>query len=434
MKTTRIILLLLYALFPLTNDYLQAGNVWWDGDDGADWFDPGSWFPGIPASGDTVYIDEGRGGPLITQGDAYAGTVYVGFDTTSNTMEQRGLAGSTVTVTELILGYAEGSSGEYSLSGTNQLLAGAVSVGYSGSGEFTQQGGVIEIRGPGNARLYVGRDPLSVGEYYLQGGSVTVQYEVILGYVGGKGIFRQTGGTLTTADRGIIVRGDNSLYELSGSGQITSYNTSVDACYGPDSRFLQNGGTHMISRNLGVYCRGEHGTSYVLRDGELTVARNLLMGLHPSGYCMVMGPGVAVFTHTGGTNTVGGSLHIGRNFECVYELSGNGELSAAEEILGVSVDRHVHTQRGDQHHHRQPHDRLRRQMLWCSSRPWDRAIRVEWNSPALCRRRRDHRQRAWVHFEPRLFRQSRRFRAVWGHAHGPDISLHWLRSRYHRHL
>jgi hypothetical protein len=67
MKATYLAIAACVALFCVA---AQADTCWWFECDG-DWFQPDYWSCShIPACGDTLYIDEGCGGPLISGADA----------------------------------------------------------------------------------------------------------------------------------------------------------------------------------------------------------------------------------------------------------------------------------------------------------------------------------------------------------------------------
>ena len=90
----------------------------------------------------------------------------------------------------LVLGNNNGSSGTYSLSGSGVLSAGFETIGFAGSGSFTQSGGTNSLAN----YMYLGNSSGQSGTYNLNGSgllSVAVEY---IG-VSGSGTFTQSGGT-----------------------------------------------------------------------------------------------------------------------------------------------------------------------------------------------------------------------------------------------
>jgi len=325
---------------------VQAANVWWDVCDG-NWFVPGNWAPPhVPVAADTVYIDNGCGGPLIQQGNAVGGIVYVGFDTAGNTLEQRGFQANSLTVTELHLGESEGSGGTYKLSGVGQLTATREFIGRNGNGAFTQSGGRNQVTGS----IYLGYSPTSSGTYELSGGQIVTGDALYYGDQGGSGLFHQTSGTVSFGNS-VVVRGNNSRYELGGTGILTATNDlqvsssplgipqTVEA-----NRFIQTGGSATFGRYLWVIVGTGGGPpgSYEMSGGQLTVGSSTNGQFRVAGGCEGCPEGVARFIQSGGTvniQSITGNeqgLMIGYNLDGRYELSGTGQLTAPMETLAYT--------------------------------------------------------------------------------------------------
>ena len=175
-----------------------------------------------------------------------------------------------------LLGCNSGSSGTYTLSGSGLLSAPYEYVGYSGTGTFTQSGGTNSISG-GTANvpsgLYVGYATGSSGSYSLTGsGLLSIPCE----YVGfsGAGTFTQSGGTSIIAGGvagvpSFLWLGDygNGTYSLSGGSLSIPYEY---VSYVGTGNFTQSGGTNTLSNNLylGVYASG---------SGDLQPQRRLVV-------------------------------------------------------------------------------------------------------------------------------------------------------------
>ena len=143
----------------------------------------------------------------------YAINEYLGYSG-SGTFTQTG--GTNSEAAGIYLGYNSGSSGDYSLSGSGQLAAGAEYVGYSGTGAFSQSGGTNAINslyGAGG-NLYLAYNSGSNATYSLSGtGQLSVPTEYI-GYASGAtATFQQSGGTNTTS---LVSIGAGDRYQLSG--------------------------------------------------------------------------------------------------------------------------------------------------------------------------------------------------------------------------
>ena len=195
----------------------------------------------------------------------------------------------------LYLGYDAGSAGIYNLSGTGQLSAGAGSteyVGYSGVGTFTQSGGLNNT----TSSIYLGYNSQSTGTYTLSDtGQITAS-----GLRINRGTFMQTGGIFNNSGRltlGAI--GSNSIYNLSGTGQlICSYEEDIGT--GGTGIFVQSSGTNSGSITIIIgYEQSSGGTYDLSGTGQLSGSREYLGG-----------SGTGTFNQSGGSNTVLLSLVI----------------------------------------------------------------------------------------------------------------------------
>jgi autotransporter-associated beta strand protein len=115
---------------------------------------------------------------------------------------------------------------------------------------------------------------------------------------------------------------------------------------GSDTACIANGGTASVTQ-LGETC----GT---LRLGGSAGSGTLQMtggSLYATSYQYVGDSGTGIFTQSGGTNSIGGTLWLGNNpgGSGTYNLSGSGLLSAAYEEIGFSGGAGSFTQSGGTH-------------------------------------------------------------------------------------
>ena len=140
-------------------------------------------------------------------------------------------------------------------------------VGYSGSGSFSQSGGINGI----DNGFYIGYNAGTAGTYNLSGSGVLLGYANEDEYVGysGTGTFNQSGGTNTAY---LLTLGS-----ASGSGQIGTYNLSGNSllattservgAYSSSGIFVQSGGTNVVATLLSI----TQSSSYLLAGGLLQI-------------------------------------------------------------------------------------------------------------------------------------------------------------------
>ena len=308
-----------------------------------DWSDASNWGGTEPTSSDYAYINNGGTVTITQTGEkclelylgnnaADSGTIqitngslsvgyfeYIGYSGTGTFTQTGGV--NTLSST-LNLGYDTGSTGIYNLIGKGELSTVAEYIGYSGNGTFTQTGGTNSIYHNLNIGYYFG----SKGTYNLNDvGKLTARNEY-LGYFG-TGSFNQTGGINSISDSLYLSMdsGANSTYILSGTGQLsTSYSEYIgDSGTGA---FTQTGGTNSTSSlYLGNYINST-GTYNLNGSGRLT-ADNEYIRYSGTGYFIQLG-GLNVATSikigTKGTYTLsGGTLNINGGFNNygVWDLS-----------------------------------------------------------------------------------------------------------------
>ena len=228
----------------------------------------------------------------------------------------------------LYVGYNSGDAGTYNLSGSGQLSAPSESVGYSGTGTFTQSGGTNST-----SYLYLGNNAGSSGTYNLRGSGLLSTYSEYVGS-SGTGTFRQSGGTNSTS---YLYLGNNAgssgSYDLRGNGLLSAYSEYVGSS--GTGTFRQSGGTNNINTYYSALYLGYNAGSsgaYNLRGSGLLSAVSEYIGYSGTG----------AFTQTGGTNNISnssyGALYLGYNAGSsgTYILSGSGQLSATSEYVGYN--------------------------------------------------------------------------------------------------
>jgi fibronectin-binding autotransporter adhesin len=264
----------------------------------------------------------------ITGGSFTASSVeYVGYHSNGEIAQ----SGGTNTCENVYIGYQEGSSGSYSLSGTGSLSASeTISVGIFGNGSFQQSGGSVTVD-----QLGVGADGYSNdgneyndgnGTYSMTGGSLLVNTIEGIGDVStngtGTGTFDQSGGTHTVDTEQLIV-GKNGTYSLHGTGQLVVNNSGLDL----GGTFLQSDSTSAAYLN-GLFIGEDYVASYTLNDGLLHVNGEEDVGNSNSGS--------GTFTQNGGTNYVIGSVYIAPSPATIvngtYNLNG-GQLDITGNLV-----------------------------------------------------------------------------------------------------
>jgi autotransporter-associated beta strand protein len=201
------------------------------------------------------------------------------------------------------LGYNSGAMGTYNLSGTGNLLTAGEDIGYSGSGSFLQSGGTNSAGDPtavysNSPSIYLGYYAGATGSYTLTGGQLLVDNSssnATSEYIGysGTGSFTQSGGvnsvSSTTSTVGLYLAysaSSSGSYSLSGTGQLLA--TSEYIGTSGTGSVTQTGGTNTVGKSLSLGYQGGEGI-YSL-DGGLLLLSSL------SG-----GPGPAIFDFGGGT-------------------------------------------------------------------------------------------------------------------------------------
>ena len=294
-------------------------------------------FSGIVASGNVsigggggvdgggVYQDGGTGTYTLAGGALNTSLLEVGHAGTG-TFNQTG--GAVNASWALWLGNAGGSNGTYNLSaGTLNVAYGGEQVGLFGSGTFNQSGGsnlddnALTVGGGG-------------GIYKLTGGVLTTGItggnslgDVIIG-LNGTGELDNSGGVQTSLSVDGFDVGWNATgtYKLTGTGSLNVAGTEFIGAFG-QGVFQQGDGAGTTSNTVGgdLYISSGTGgpaSSYTLSDGTLSVTGGMVVGFAATGS----------FTQTGGSSTVGGGLTLG------LFAGGNGTYTLGGGTLGVTGD------------------------------------------------------------------------------------------------
>ncbi|AUB83191.1 hypothetical protein THSYN_21090 [Candidatus Thiodictyon syntrophicum] len=318
------------------------------------------------------------GGDLTVKGSTYIGNLGSGTFTHSG--------GTQAVSNDLVLGNESTGHGTYDLSDTGSLaVTGLISVGAQGQGDFTlsgvpavavtaggmtigdsgigtltQDGGTLDITN----ELRVGHNeggqgtftqtggavtaaggvlgvfgPTSKGTYNLAGGTLTTTTGLVVGYEG-QGIFTQTGGTVDF-DGNLHLgekAGSSGTYTLSGAASILRVRgaNEIVGVNGGTGQFTQSEGTHTVDTRLTV--GGAEGATgrYDLTGGSLDSAVTVV------GSSSATAGGTGVFNNSGGAHRLsrlglGAGPLVGPGGNGTYNLSGTGSLQAADRIAVGAV-------------------------------------------------------------------------------------------------
>ena len=241
--------------------------------------------------------------------------------------------GSALSSSTLTVGVNAVTPGSFLLSGNGALNTfGTEIIGQhsGGNGTFNQTSGrhTLGSAANPNSAIYLGFDNGSTGTYLLSGaGSLNVFGAEKAGY-SGNGIFNQSGGTNNVGSSSafsfltISGNGGAGTYLLSGSGVLNVFGSETIGGPGAGT-FNQSGGTH----NVGV-----PGTFFTtsLFVGDGGIGNYLLSGngvLNVSGVETVGNAGAGTFNQTGGTHLLNGTLTIGTSSGAGTYLLGGGLLA-----------------------------------------------------------------------------------------------------------
>ena len=246
-------------------------------------------------------------------------TLYSGYSGTGAVVQSGGTIVGSNGYVNVCLGYNASGSGSYSLSGNGYLSTWNADVGYSGSGVFTQVGGIHSC----HVDIYLGENVGSSGVYNLSGGAVTAQ-DLYPGN-SGTGTFTQSGGTcnLSVSLMAAVNAGSSGACNLSGGSLLAPWESIG---YAGTASFTQSGGTNTLSGTLYLGNATGSSGSYALSGGCLST---------PLEYVGFLPGTSGSFQQTGGLNATT-TLLIGSGQR--YQLSGGTLLLGGGLANGGTVD------------------------------------------------------------------------------------------------
>jgi hypothetical protein len=281
----------------------------------------------VPVNGDRAFV---RSGASVNYDTSYSDPGLLFLIVDGNSGSNTTLVQSTNTTMQAVTQYiAEVDKGTYTQSaGTNfvgnSTTPGLIYIGKSAGsvGNYNLNGGTLSVLGAGlSAEEHIGES--GTGTLTQMGGTNTSAVEYIGRMIGASGTYMQSAGTNTA---GIVWLGTGAgvgtctgTYILSGTGSL-SVATNETMGAGGFGYFTQNGGTNVTS-TLNVANSGGHG-EYALNSGSLSAVTEV-----------VGATGSGLFTQTGGSNSVSGDLSLqGGGVGSSYILQG-GNLTAGSVTL-----------------------------------------------------------------------------------------------------
>jgi len=240
------LLAMLAAILLLSSSVTEAADLSWNASS-SDWSTASNWLPSPgtePTSSDNAKINNG-GTATITQSGEACNNLYLGYGSTE--------------------------AGTIEMSNGSLTVSKYCGVGYFGTGTFTQTGGSVSIGNnisDPNRSLTCGCNSKSNGTYNLSG---TGQLSVPIEYIGntGTGIFTQSGGINSITNDLYLgeILNSSGTYNLSDAGQLSASREYIGR-FGTGI-FTQTGGTNTISSALYIASLGASSGTYNLNGGTL---------------------------------------------------------------------------------------------------------------------------------------------------------------------
>jgi hypothetical protein len=221
---------------------------------------------------------------------------------------------------QLVLGNLTGATGTYNLCTADSSCAATfagttVVIGNSGSGAFNQGGGTVSISGS----LNLGVQASGSGSYTLDAGALTALQEFIGVNGGGTGTFTQDGGeNRATSEAGSVFVANGGTYKLN-DGMVIAVIESIG--YESTGSFIQTGGVNETlsgAKEVGIGIASGSG-NYSLQGGQLgTTASSSQF----TEYVGING-GSGTLSQSGGTNYAY-NIEVGENSgsQGTYSISG----------------------------------------------------------------------------------------------------------------
>ena len=277
-------------------------------------------------------VDFGQSGTVnMTAGDLTVHCEEVGYYGTG-TFIQSGGVHTVSTSGYLLLGYWTGSSGDYTLTGDGELIAGTLEVGAHGTGVFTQNGAnsTVDV----SKTLHVGMCFPGPGVYNLVDGQLTAAAEE-LNFSGGMATFNQSGGTNTVTGDLCMSRRGGGRAEYYLTGGTLTVDGDITGGVG-DSRLFLEGGTLDMSAGgsisvRGLYVGADGGAAYTQSGAEdVAVRRNMYVG----DYITRATPFTGTYNMNGsGMLSVAGDLFVGARGDGLFNQNSGGVQNIARLIL-----------------------------------------------------------------------------------------------------
>ena len=302
----------------LSGDAVLSTNELWVGENGT----------GTVRVGGNAQLDVRTNGTNFRIGNSGDGTLIQ----TGGTVTQPGNGGA------MYIGFAAGSTGQYTISG-GILDQGLLTIGYTsgGSGALTQTGGDVFAR----RDVRIGRGSGSAA-YSISDGTLTVTSQhgpgdLAVGFEGSAtSTFTQSGGIVDVDHHAILGNGSTTTGTYTMSGGTLDMDNELRVGYDGSGTFIQTGGdvTTGDSVRLAVNSASSVGR-YEIHGGTLTTSGTA------NGYLQVGRLGTGTFIQTGGTVTVNranDALNIGDKSggRGTYRISG-GTLNVVNHNTGVGV-------------------------------------------------------------------------------------------------
>lgn len=189
----------------------------------------------------------------------------------------------------------------------------------------------LTFSGSGNVNLGSGKLTVEDATSGMSGGVLASSMQNVGEY--GTGVFTQAGGSNTISGNLVLgsFAGANGTYSLSDSATVSALGEIIGA--NGSASFIQTGGTNTVQNPTGYF------------DGTLNIAPgpNQTSSYTLSGSGVLKAPtesiggrGLATFTQSGGTNTVGRmGVSSSTGGTSTYNLSDTGVINAGSESIGV---------------------------------------------------------------------------------------------------
>lgn len=269
-------------------------------------------------------------------------------------------AGDMTASDEIVIGLAEGSSGEVNVSGGTFATQGrSILVGFDGAGELNVSGtgsvtanfdilaGFIE---GSSATMTLSGGTIETGFLFTNflsdgagstfnmtqtGGTLNARIAVVLGQGAGTSTFTHSGGVINAlTNNGDFVVSDSfdpgrpntSTYNISGTAEVNLLHNFIVAAFGDATGIVnQTGGTIVAADN--VFVGRDFVGTWNISGGSVTATQFDIV------LANIFDASNGTVNQTGGTVTAGRNLVVGRDGTGLYNVNG-GTVNAANVFLG----------------------------------------------------------------------------------------------------